>query len=82
MVQALLDNLIERGVHLEGCYLFIVDGPKALSKVLRLTFGADSPVQPCQVHKAHNITDCLAPKHYAAVRRALASQGMDEAPAA
>lgn len=70
-VQALLDNLIERGVNPAGCYLFIVDGAKALSKALRRTFGADIPIQRCQVHKARNITDRLAPKHHAAVRRAL-----------
>ena len=71
-VQALLDNLIERGVDPEGCYLFIVDGAKALSKALRRTFGTDiPPIQRCQVHKARNITDRLAPKHHAAVRRAL-----------
>ena len=70
-MQALLDNLIERGVDPEGCYLFIVDGAKALSKALRRTFGADIPIQRCQVHKARNITDRLAPKHHAAVRRAL-----------
>lgn len=70
-VQALLDNLIERGLDPEGCYLFIVDGAKALSKALRRTFGADIPIQRCQIHKARNITDRLAPAHHAAVRRAL-----------
>lgn len=70
-VQALLDNLIERGMDPEGCYLFIVDGAKALSKALRRTFGADIPIQRCQVHKARNITDRLPPRHHAAVRRAL-----------
>ena len=70
-VQALLDNLIERGLDPKGCYLFIVDGAKALSKALRRTFGADIPIQRCQIHKARNITDRLAPKHHAAVRRAL-----------
>ena len=70
-VQALLDNLIKRGLDPEGCYLFIVDGAKALSKALRRTFGADIPIQRCQIHKARNITDRLPPKHHAAVRRAL-----------
>jgi transposase-like protein len=70
-VQALLDNLIERGLDPAACYLFIVDGAKALSKALRRTFGADIPIQRCQVHKARNIIDRLAPKHHAAVRRAL-----------
>ncbi len=48
-----------------------MDGAKALSKALRRTFGADIPIQRCQVHKARHITDRLAPKHHAAVRRAL-----------
>ena len=55
-VQALLDNLIERGLDPEGCYLFIVDGAKALTKAIRRTFGADIPIQRCQIHKARNIT--------------------------
>ena len=70
-VQALLGNLIERGLDPEDCYLFIVDEAKALSKALRRTLGADIPIQRCQIHKARNITDRLPPKHHAAVRRAL-----------
>lgn len=70
-VQALLDNLIERGLDLEVCRLFIVDGAKALSKAIRRTFGADIPIQRCQVHKARNITERVDPRHHAAVRRAL-----------
>ena len=34
VVQALIDNLIERGLDPEVCRLFIVDGAKALSKVM------------------------------------------------
>ena len=70
-VQALLDNLIERGLDPEGCFLFIVDGAKALSKAIRKTFGADIPIQRCQIHKARNIIDKLPAKHHAAVRSAL-----------
>ncbi len=70
-VQALLDDLIERGLDLEGCYLFIVDGAEALRKAIRRTFGSDIPIQRCQVHKGRNITDRLAAKHHAAVRRTL-----------
>ena len=70
-VQALPDNLIKCGLDPEGCYLFIVDGAKALRKALRRTFGADIPIQRCLIHKARNITDRLPPKHHAAVRRAL-----------
>ena len=70
-VQALLDNLIDRGLDPAVCRLFIVDGAKALTKAIRRTFGADIPIQRCQVHKARNITDRLDPKLHAAVRRAL-----------
>ena len=42
-------------------YLFIVDGAKALTKAIRRTFGADIPIQRCQIHKARNITDRLDP---------------------
>jgi hypothetical protein len=32
--------------------LFIIDGAKALSKVIRRTFGTQTPIQRCRVHKA------------------------------
>jgi hypothetical protein len=51
---ALIDNLIERGLDPKVCRLFIVDGAKALSKVIRRTFGAQTPIQRCQIHKARN----------------------------
>ena len=65
------DNRIARGLEREGCDLFILDGAKALTKALRRTFGADIPIQRCQIRKARNITDRWLPKHPAAVRRAL-----------
>ena len=55
-VQALVDNLIERGLDPEVCRLFIVDGAKVLTRAIRKTFGADIPIQRCQVHKARNIS--------------------------
>lgn len=70
-VQALLDNLVERGLDAQVCRLFIVDGAKALTKAIRKTFGADIPIQRCQVHKARNITDRIDPKLHASVRHAL-----------
>ncbi|WP_136656239.1 IS256 family transposase, partial [Nitratireductor sp. XY-223] len=71
VVQALLDNLMDRGLDPTVCRLFIVDGAKALTKAIRRTFGATTPIQRCQVHKARNITDRIDPKHRVAVRRAL-----------
>jgi len=43
VVPALIDNLIERGLDPTVCRLFIIDGAKALSKVIRRTFGAHTP---------------------------------------
>jgi len=71
VVQALLDNLIQRGLDPTLCRLFIVDGSKALIKAIRRTFGRHTPIQRCQVHKARNIVERL-PKHlHASVRAAL-----------
>ena len=70
-MQALLDNLIERGLDPEGCYLFIVDGSKALSEPIRRALGADIHIQHCQVHMSRNIFDRLPKRHRESVRRAL-----------
>jgi len=71
VVQALLNNLVDRGLDPAICRLFIVDGAKALSKAIRRIFGKNTPIQRCQVHKARNIIERL-PKHlHASVRKAL-----------
>jgi putative transposase len=71
VVQALIDNLIERGLDPKVCRLFIVDGAKALSKVIRRTFGAHTPIQRCQIHKARNVMERLPKPLHASARRAL-----------
>jgi len=48
VVQALLDNLVGRGLDPTVCRLFVVDGAKALSKAIRKTFGRHTPIQRCQ----------------------------------
>jgi putative transposase len=71
VVQALLDNLIERGLDPQVCRLFIIDGAKALRRAIRQTFGKHTPIQRCQVHKGRNILERL-PKHlHASVRQVL-----------
>src|ERR1700709_436434 len=71
VVQALIDDLIERGLDPAVPRLFIIDGSKALSKATRRSFGRHTPIQRCQVYKARNIVDWL-PKHlHAPTRRAL-----------
>ena len=48
-VQALIDNLVERGLDPAVPRLFIIDGSKALSKAIRATFGRDAAIQRCQI---------------------------------
>jgi putative transposase len=71
VVQALIDNLVERGLDPTRRRLFIIDSSKALSKAIRRTFGRHTPIQRCQIHKARNIMDRLAPPLHASVRRVL-----------
>jgi transposase-like protein len=71
VAQALLDNLVERGLDPKVCRLFIIDGAKALSKAIRQTFGRHTPIQRCQVHKARNILERLPKSLHASVRKAL-----------
>ena len=71
VVQALLDNLVGRGLDPTVCRLFVVDGAKALSRAIRKTFGRHTPIQRCQVHKARNITERLAKPLHASVRKTL-----------
>ena len=70
-VQALLDNLIGRGLDPAICRLFIVDGAKALTKAIRQTFGRHAPIQRCQVHKARNVVERLPTHLHVSVRKAL-----------
>src|SRR3974377_567635 len=71
VVQALIDNLIALGLEPKVCRLFIGDGAKALSKVIRRTFGAHTPIQRCQIHKARNVIERLPKPLHASMRRAL-----------
>jgi transposase-like protein len=70
-VQALLDNLVERGLDPAVQRLFIVDGAKALSKAIRASFGKDAAIQRCQIHKARNIMQRLPKHRHASTRRVL-----------
>ena len=71
VVQALIDDLIERGLDPAVPRLFIIDGSKALSKAIRRSFGRHTPIQRCQIHKARNIMERLPKPLHASVRRAL-----------
>jgi transposase-like protein len=49
----------------------ITPASTALSQVIRRTFGAHTPIQRCQIHKARNVTERLPRSLHASVRRAL-----------
>jgi hypothetical protein len=66
-VQALIDNLLERGLEPAVPRLFIIDGAKALSRAIRRTFGHTAAIQRCQVHKARNIVERLPKSLHASV---------------
>jgi putative transposase len=70
-VQALIDNLVERGLDPAVPRLFIIDGSKALAKAIRATFGREAAIQRCQIHKARNILERLPKSMHASVRRVL-----------
>ena len=69
VVQALIDDLIARGLDPAVPRLFIIDGSKALSKAIRRSFGREALIQRCQIHKARNIMERL-PKPLHAGREA------------
>src|SRR6202011_4324148 len=70
-VQALVENLVERGLDPTVPRMFIIDGSKALSKAIRRNFGHDAAIQRCQIHKARNIQERLPKSLHASVRRVL-----------
>jgi transposase-like protein len=57
----LLQDLLARGLSLEGRVLWVIDGGKGLRKALGDVFGAAAVIQRCQLHKARNL-DALVPK--------------------
>jgi putative transposase len=71
VAQAVIDDLVERGLDPGVPRLFIIDGSKALSRAIRRSFGRHTPIQRCQIHKARNIMERLPKPLHASVRRAL-----------
>lgn len=67
VVTSLLEDLTQRGLDPDKRYLFILDGSKALKKVVRKTFGEKAPVQRCQLHKRRNVKGHLSEKYHAEV---------------
>ena len=66
--QDLIDDLKEKGLNTETNYLFVIDGSRALAKVIRAAFGQDAAIQRCQEHKIRNVQAYLPRKHWNDVR--------------
>lgn len=75
----LLQDLLARGLRLEGRLLCVIDGGKGLRKALEDVLGDTVLVQRCQVHKMRNLKEHLPEKRHAyvikAMREAYASEG-------
>src|SRR4029077_4247933 len=65
VVQALIDDLIERGLDPAAARLLIIEGSKALAKAVRRSSVAPTPIQRCQIHKARSIMERLSPALHA-----------------
>ena len=71
VVQALLDDLAERGLTATRARLFLLDGSKALLKAVRNTYGKLALVQRCQAHKSRNILDRLPESMRISIRKTM-----------
>lgn len=77
VVQALLEDLVRRGLDPRGRYLFVLDGSKALISGVKRVFGEEVEVQRCQLHKRRNVKEHLPPEHRGAIdARIRAAYGM------
>ena len=85
VVQHLLDDLIERGLDATQRMLIVLDGSKALRKAVRKTFGDQSPVQRCHLHKRRNVKELLPLDYQRSadqrIRTAYAMKDFDQAKA-
>jgi transposase-like protein len=56
---ALLGNLIERGLPIEQPRLFVIDGGKAIRAAVMSTFGSYALIQRCREHTRRNVLEHL-----------------------
>jgi len=71
VVNALLSELVERGLDFSTPRLYILDGGKALHAAVRRHAGEAAFIQRCQVHKKRNVVDHLPEEHQADVKKKL-----------
>lgn len=67
----LLQDLLSRGLRIEGKLLCVIDGGKGLRKALDDVLGDVILIQRCQIHKIRNIKGHLPEKRHAYVLKAM-----------
>src|SRR6266545_364480 len=77
----LLQDLLARGLPLDGRVLCVIDGGKGLRKALGDVLGDAAVIQRCQLHKGRNL-DALVPKARQAYVRAMLRRAYRAASAA
>ena len=77
----LLQDLLARGLALDGRVLCVIDGGKGLRKALGDVLGDAAVIQRCQLHKGRNL-DALVPKARQAYVRAMLRRAYRAASAA
>jgi putative transposase len=60
VAKGLLEELVDRGLDGECPVLVVIDGAKALRKVVADVLGEQTPVQRCTVHKKGNVLEHLS----------------------
>jgi putative transposase len=71
IAQALLADLVARGLDPEQGVLVVIDGSRALRKAVRTVLGEHTPVQRCIRHKERNVLDHLPDEDRPIVQRRL-----------
>ena len=56
---SLLNDLLERGLRVDGSILCVIDGGRGIRKSLQSVFGDRAIIQRCQLHKRRNVKDHL-----------------------
>lgn len=67
----LLDQLLERGLRVDGGLLWVIDGSRGLRKVVYEVFGRKALIQRCQWHKRENVVSHLPKSMQDSMRRKL-----------
>lgn len=67
----LLQDLLARGLPIDGRVLCVIDGGKGLRKALGDVLGAAALIQRCQLHKGRNVEGLVAQTRHAYVRAAM-----------